>query len=88
LRGVLIYDFQSFLEVFFPKSIKESARDIIEGISINIGFFAIKASDDPLLKKNAFKVMEDKLNSAKKRGLTPIIIIDEIQSLKQYLRHF
>jgi len=36
LRGVLIYDFQSFLEVFFPKNIKESAKDIIEGISINI----------------------------------------------------
>jgi len=82
LRGVLIYDFQSFLEVFFPKDIKESAKDIIEGISINIGFFAIKASDDPLLKKNAFKVMEDKLIAAKKRGLTPVIIIDEIQSLK------
>ncbi len=82
LRGVLIYDFQSFLGVFFPKNIKESAKDIIEGISINIGFFAIKASDDPLLKKNAFKVMEDKLIAAKKRGLTPIIILDEIQSLK------
>ncbi len=82
LRGVLIYDFQSFLNVFFPKDLKESAKDIIEGISINIGFFAIKASDDPLLKKNAFKVMEDKLIAAKKRGITPIIVMDEIQSLK------
>lgn len=82
LRGVLIYDFQSFLDVFFPKNIRESAEDIIEGISLNIGFFAIKASDEPILKKNAFKIMEDKLVSAKKRGIQPIIIFDEIQSLK------
>ncbi len=82
LRGVLIYDFQSFLDVFFPKDIKESARDIIEGISINLGFFALKASDEPLLRKIAFKVMEDKLKAAQQRGITPIIIFDEIQSLK------
>ena len=56
LRGVLIYDFQSFLHVFFPKGIKESAKDIIDGITINLGFFAIKAHDEPLLTRNAFKV--------------------------------
>ncbi len=88
LRGVLLYDFQSFLNVFFPKDFKENAKDIIEGISINLGFFALKANDETLLKKNAFKVMEDKLVAARKRGILPVIILDEIQVLKTiYLNH-
>ncbi len=82
LRGVLIYNFESFLDVFFPKNIKENVKDIIEGISLNIGFFALKANEEGLLKKNAFKIMEDKLLSAKKRGIEPIIILDEIQLLQ------
>jgi uncharacterized protein len=35
-----------------------------------------------MLKENAFKIMEDKIRSAKNRGIQPIIILDEIQLLK------
>ena len=32
LRGVIIYDFKSFLNVFFPKSIRGKVKDILQGI--------------------------------------------------------
>jgi len=82
LRRVLVYDFKGFLDVFFPKDAKEKFKDIIEGVTFNLGFFSLKAGDEALLSKNPFKVMEDKLIAARKRGIYPVIILDEIQELK------
>ena len=82
LRGVAIYNFKTFLNVFFPKSLKGKIKDILEGVRFNSGFFGVNLEDESLLEENAFKVMEDKIISARKRGIQPVIILDEIQLLK------
>ena len=82
LRSVFIYDFKTFLDVFFQENLQDKTKDILNGITFNVGFFSIQLDDKKLLKKNAFAIIENKLASAKKRGIQPIIIIDEIQLLK------
>ncbi|MBI4649373.1 MAG: hypothetical protein HY738_22930, partial [Bacteroidia bacterium] len=82
LRGVLIYNFKSFLDVFFQRNIKNKAIDILEGITINLGFFNLNIDEEAILKENAFKLIEKKLLSARNRGKQPVIIVDEIQLLK------
>jgi AAA+ ATPase superfamily predicted ATPase len=82
LREMLIYDFNSFLDSFFPKSLYNKIADIADGITFNIGFFGVSVEDEKILKQNAFKIMGDKLRAAKSKGKKPIIIIDEIQQLK------
>ena len=83
LRRVLVYDFASFLDIFFQKTTKDKVREILGGLTLNTGFFQVGLDDEAMLKKNAFKVMEDQLRKANKKGIRPIIIIDEIQSLKE-----
>jgi len=83
LRQVIIYNFKTFLNVFFPKNIRNKAKDILNGFTINAGFFSVKMDEESILEENAFKIIVDKLASAKQRGIQPIIIIDEIQLLKQ-----
>ncbi|MBI4648337.1 MAG: ATP-binding protein, partial [Bacteroidia bacterium] len=51
LREVLIYDFNSFLDTFFPKSLYGKVKDIADGITLNIGFFGINVGDDKILKQ-------------------------------------
>jgi len=82
LRGVLIYNFQSFLDSFFTKSTKSKIREILAGATINLGFFKVGLEEEALLKQNPFRVMEGQLTQANKKGLTPVLIIDEIQNLK------
>ena len=82
LRGVIIYNFKTFLNVFFPKSLKGKVKDILDGVRFNSGFFGVSFEEESLLEENAFKIMEDKIISARKRGIKPVIIIDEIQLLK------
>ena len=79
LRQVIIYDFKSFLNVFFPKRLRNKVKDILKGITINSGFFSLSLEEESSLQENAFGLMVDKLISANKRGIKPVIIIDEIQ---------
>ncbi len=82
LRQVIIHNFQTFLDVFFPKKLRNKIADILDGITFNMGFFGVKIEDESTLKENAFAIMVEKLESANKRGVRPIIIIDEIHLLK------
>ena len=82
LRQVIIYDFKTFLDVFFQEDIKEKTKDVLRGLTINAGFFKVKIDEKAMLKRNAFKIISDKLESAKNSGIQPVIIIDEIQLLK------
>ena len=82
LRGVIIYNFKTFLDVFFQKSKKQKAKELISGFTLNMGFFQVGIDDNEILEKNAFKIMEDQIRDAKKKGIQPVIIIDEIQLLK------
>jgi uncharacterized protein len=82
LREVLIYDFRTFLESFFPKTLYGKVKDVADGVTFNIGFFGLDVDDEKLAKHNPFKVMGEKLRSAHARGTQPILIVDEIQLLK------
>jgi uncharacterized protein len=82
LRRVVIYDFKTFLNVFFPKKLRGKFKDILGGVTFNTGFFSVKIEEEASLKENAFAVIVEKLESAKARGIQPVIIIDEIQLLK------
>ncbi len=82
LRGMLIFNFRSFLDRFFPKKLSGKVKDVLTGITINSGFFGVSVDEEAILKDNPFQVMEEKLTQAKSRGIQPILIIDEIQQLK------
>jgi len=82
LRQVLVYNFQSFLDSFFVKTTKDKVKEIVAGITMNIGFFKLNVDDEAIMKKNPFKVMQEQLIKAQKKGIQPVIIIDEIQTLK------
>ncbi len=82
LREMLILNFQSFLNAFFPKTLSQKVKDVADGVTFNIGFFGVNLDDERLLQQNPFKLMGDKLRASKKRGKCPIIILDEIQLLK------
>jgi uncharacterized protein len=82
LRGVLIYNFKSFLDTFFVKTAKDKLRDILAGVSVNIPYFKFGLDDEALLKQNPFRIIEGQLTKARKKGLQPVLIIDEIQNLK------
>lgn len=81
LRGVLLHNFESFLNVFFQKTTSNTIRELIEGLTINVGFFTFGIDDEKLLQQNPFKLMEEQLEKAVKKGLRPIIVIDEIHLL-------
>ena len=82
LRGVAIYNFKSFLDVFFQKSKLQKVKELISGLTLNAGFFRVGIEDNEMLEKNAFKIMEDQIRASKEKGIQPVIIIDEIQLLK------
>jgi hypothetical protein len=82
LREVIIYDFKTFLNVFFPQSLRGKVKDILSGVTFNMGFFGVDVEEESLLKENAFKLMVDKLAAVRKRGVQPVIVIDEIQLLR------
>lgn len=82
LRGVLLYDFNSFLSTFFQPSPADKVRGLIEGLSINVGFFSVSVDEEDLLKKNPFKIMEAQLEKARAKGKMPVLVLDEVQMLK------
>ena len=82
LRRIIINDFKSFFDVFFQKSVSKKAKEIISNITFNVGFFKVGIEDEEMMKKNAFKVMDSQLRDINKKGIKPVIIIDEIQNLK------
>ena len=85
LRGVIIYNFKTFLDVFFQKSKSQKIKEVISGLTLNSGFFKVSLEDKEMLHKNAFKVMEDQIIATNKKGIKPVIVLDEIQLLKKRL---
>ncbi len=83
LRGVLIYNFKTFLNTFFPKNLRGKAKQLLAGMSVNTGIFALDINEESLLEENAFKIMEKRLLEYNKKDIKPVIIIDEIQLLKK-----
>ena len=82
LRRVYISDYKSFQDTFFLRDAKNKLKDLAKGITLNAGFFKIPLDEEKLFSQNPFKVMQNRLEAARKKGITPVLIIDEIQLLK------
>lgn len=82
LRNISIGNYQDFIGKFFPKSNAQKASEILGGLSLDIGFFKVGVEDEAFLKYDPFAFITKKLQKAKSKGIKPVLIIDEIQLLK------
>jgi AAA+ ATPase superfamily predicted ATPase len=90
LRKTFTNVYEDFLKAFFHVETKGEKKEELDS-NINIGFFKINASvEKKILAKRVdpFNVMEAELLELTRKGIKPILIIDEIQALdKIYLNN-
>jgi AAA+ ATPase superfamily predicted ATPase len=90
LRKTFTNVYEDFLKAFFHVETKGEKKEKL-GSNINIGFFKINASvEKKILEKRAdpFKVMETEFLDLTRKGIKPVLIIDELQALdKVYLNN-
>ena len=90
LRETFTNVYEDFLKTFFHVE-KEGEKKENLGTDINVGFFKITAAiEKKILEKRAdpFKVMKAEFLKLSKKGIKPILIIDELQALdKIYIDH-
>jgi len=90
LRETFTNVYEDFLKAFFHVETKGEKKEKVES-NINIGFFKINASvEKKLLEKRAdpFKVMKAEFLDLTRKGIKPVLIIDELQALdKVYLNN-
>jgi AAA+ ATPase superfamily predicted ATPase len=90
LRETFTNVYEDFLKAFFQIETKGEKKEKVES-NINIGFFKINASvEKKLLEKRAdpFKVMKAEFLDLTRKGIKPVLIIDELQALdKVYLNN-
>jgi AAA+ ATPase superfamily predicted ATPase len=88
LRETFTNVYEDFLKTFFQVQQKGEQKEKLKS-DINIGFFKITASvEKKILEKRAdpFKVMKAELVDLTRKGIKPVLIIDELQALaKIYL---
>ncbi len=84
------YNYKEFLRVFFnvdDKKAREEKKQWSGGL--NVGFFKINSQVEKGIQKgrvDPFKVMEKEFITLTKKGIKPVLIIDELQALdKIYL---
>ncbi len=87
LRERLISNYKDVVDVFFmdeeaAKVMRETSKELEMGIK---SFFKIGLKDKKLMEErriDPFKYMADMMRENKERGLTPVIVFDELQKLK------
>ena len=88
-RNILMTEYQDFINVFFRDVfVEKNEREIEEIRKYNLGIFSLDVSDKQKIlekKLNPFEVMTKKLRNIADSNLRPIIIIDEIQTIKDML---
>jgi hypothetical protein len=88
LRKTFTNVYEDFFKVFFQVETQGEKKES-RASNINIGFFKIDASvEKKILEKRAdpFKVMEAEFFELTRKGIKPVLIIDELQALdKIYL---
>jgi AAA+ ATPase superfamily predicted ATPase len=88
LRKTFTNVYEDFFKAFFRVETQGEKKETLAS-NINIGFFKIDASvEKKILQKRAdpFKVMEAEFLDLTRRGIKPVLIIDELQALdKIYL---
>ena len=83
LRETFTNVYEDFLKTFFNVEGKGEKKETAAS-DINIGFFKISAKvEKKILEKRAdpFKVMKSEFIKLNKKGIKPVLIIDEIQAL-------
>ncbi|MCX6582986.1 MAG: ATP-binding protein [Candidatus Aminicenantes bacterium] len=83
LRETFTNVYEDFLKSFFHVEGKGEKKEKLTS-DINIGFFKISSTvEKQILEKRAdpFKVMKSEFLAANKKGIKPILIIDELQAL-------
>jgi AAA+ ATPase superfamily predicted ATPase len=90
LRETFIAGYENFLKTFFKVERKGEKTGTLVS-DINVGFFKISSSlEKKILEKRAdpFKVMKAEFITLTKKGIKPVLIIDELQALaKVYLNN-
>jgi len=90
LRETFTNVYEDFLKAFFQVEKKGEKKEKLES-NINIGFFKINTSvERKILEKRAdpFKVMKAEFLDLTRKGIKPVLIIDELQALdKVYLNN-
>ena len=90
LRETFTNVYEDFIKAFFQVETKGEKKHTLAS-NINIGFFKIDASmEKKILEKRAdpFKVMKAELLDLTRKGIKPVLIIDELQALdKVYLNN-
>ena len=83
-RGKLISSYNSFLEaLIIPKDEKNKSTELSASLSLGIIMLSAKRVKEIKEKKiNLFDVLLEKIEEEKKVGKIPIMIIDEIQKLR------
>ncbi len=88
LREAFTNVYDDFLKAFFRVETKGEKKESVSS-NINFGFFKIDAAiEKKILEKRAdpFKVMKAELTELNRKGIKPVLIIDELQALdKIYL---
>jgi AAA+ ATPase superfamily predicted ATPase len=85
LRETFTYVYEDFLKTFFQVERKGEKKAMVQS-DIDVGFFKISSSiEKKILEKRAdpFKVMKAEFLSLNKKGIKPVLIIDELQALEK-----
>ncbi|MCX6580050.1 MAG: ATP-binding protein [Candidatus Aminicenantes bacterium] len=85
LRETFTNVYEDFLKTFFRVETRGGKKESLTS-NINIGFFKIDAAvEKKILEKRAdpFKVMKAELLELTRKGIKPVLIIDELQALEK-----
>jgi AAA+ ATPase superfamily predicted ATPase len=85
LRKIFTNVYEDFLKAFFHVETRGEKKESLTS-NINIGFFKIDAAvERKILEKRAdpFKVMEAEFLDLTRKGIKPVLIIDELQALEK-----
>lgn len=83
LRETFTNVYEDFLKAFFDVQKEGEKKEIVES-NINVGFFKVNSAvEKKILEKRVdpFKVMKAEFLKLHKKGVKPILIIDELQAL-------
>jgi AAA+ ATPase superfamily predicted ATPase len=83
LRETFTNVYEDFLKAFFNVQGEGEKKETVES-NINVGFFKVNSAvEKKILEKKAdpFKVMKAEFMKLEKKGIQPILVIDELQAL-------
>lgn len=83
LRDVLMRDFNSFKNLFFPDSLKSKVKDSLAVLwKIWAFWFSWEPWEENIMNTDLFWLMKDKIITLNEKWIKPVIILDEFQYLK------